>query len=222
MRRVAMILACPVCHTRYQVDDQALDRPSGRTVRCASCGHSWRHMTPPPAPLAAPPFRIAEPASAAAVGAVPRPAITAPPSPRRRRSWAGWLVLVVLLAGIVAVGIVERDAIVALWPPAGRFYELVHLEVEPLGAGLDFANVALTRNADGLIVEGEVTNRVKVPRSVPHLRVALQDADRKELVFKTIPPPRDQLLPGETAHFVAAFLPASDAAIKAVVTFVLR
>jgi predicted Zn finger-like uncharacterized protein len=214
---VTMILVCSACHTRYQVDDQAVARPSGRTVRCAHCGHSWLHLAPPPAP---PPIRAAEPVSEPAMAATPRPAITAPSPPRRRRSGLGWFVFLLLVAGVIAGAVIERDLVAALWPPAARLYELVHLKIEPLGAGLDIANVGSTRNADGLIVEGDITNRVAVPRDVPHLRVALRDGSQKEITFKIIPPPRERLLPGETAHFVAAFLPASDAAVGVVVTFV--
>jgi predicted Zn finger-like uncharacterized protein len=216
-----MILVCSACQTRYQVDDAALLRRSGRTVRCANCGHSWLHMGP--AAAIAPPIRRTESsacASAAAMAATPRPAITVPMPPRRRRSGLAWFIFLLLLAGAVAAAIVERDLVVALWPPAAQFYELVHLKIEPLGAGLDIGNVGSTRNADGLIVEGDITNRVMVPRSVPHLRVALRDANQKEVIFKVIPPPRERLLPGETVHFVAAFLPASDAAVGVVVTFI--
>jgi predicted Zn finger-like uncharacterized protein len=225
-----MILACPTCRTRYVVDDAAVGVPSGRTVRCANCGHSWHHMAPPPAP----PVRLRErreefeaqrPAVPAA--SAPRPAITAPAPPRqRRRSGLGWVVLILLLGGAAVGAILGRDKIVALWPQtarvyeqAARLYEMTGLKTEPLGAGLGIANVTSTRNTDGLIVEGDITNKVGEPRGVPHLRVALRDGNQHELVFKIVDPPRERLLPGETSHFVVGFLPAPDAAAGVVVTF---
>jgi len=57
-----MILACPSCHTRYVVPDTAIG-PTGRTVRCANCRHSW----------------FQEP-NAAAAAAVREPAIGTPRS----------------------------------------------------------------------------------------------------------------------------------------------
>jgi predicted Zn finger-like uncharacterized protein len=213
-----MILACPACRTRYQVDDRAVARPSGRTVRCANCGHSWHQLTLPPEPRS----RVRE-TPAALLPVMPRAAISAPPMPRRRHG-AGIgtaLMLVLLLFGaIVAGAYFARDRIVALWPPAARLYSLAGLAAETPGAGLDITNVTSTRNVDGLIVEGDITNRLAVPRPVPPLRVVLRDAGQKEVAAKTVDPPKPRLLPGETAHFLVAFMPVSDAAVGVMVTFV--
>ena len=35
-----MILTCPECDTQYFADDATIG-DSGRTVKCAACGHSW-------------------------------------------------------------------------------------------------------------------------------------------------------------------------------------
>jgi len=213
-----MILVCPTCHTRYKVEDEALSQPPGRTVRCANCGHSWHYM-PTSAPLARLRERL-QATPAPELAATPRPAIIAPTSPRHRgRSGLAWVILILLIGAVIVSAIFWRDQVVAMWPPAAQFYEMVGLKIQPLGAGLDIGNVTSTRNADGLIVEGDITNRVGMPREVPHLRVALRDANRHELIFKIVDPPRERLLPGETSHFVVAFLPAPDAAIGVVVTF---
>src|SRR5512135_1482906 len=44
-----MILTCPQCATRYQVDADKFP-PAGRNVRCAKCGHVWHQLGPAPEP----------------------------------------------------------------------------------------------------------------------------------------------------------------------------
>ena len=45
-----MILTCPSCETQYFADDSTIGE-SGRTVKCAACGHNW--FVRPEAALAA-------------------------------------------------------------------------------------------------------------------------------------------------------------------------
>ncbi|MEO1046528.1 MAG: zinc-ribbon domain-containing protein [Pseudomonadota bacterium] len=76
-----MIIACPSCGTRYAVPDSAIGA-TGRTVRCAKCGHSWHQAGPGQAvrqPRAVPPPAKAPPApEPAAVPETPEPEVAAP------------------------------------------------------------------------------------------------------------------------------------------------
>ena len=67
VRPVQMILTCPSCETRYNLDAAQL-HPSGRMVRCVKCSHTWTERPPGAAPEVAAP-RLAVPDVDEAVGA---------------------------------------------------------------------------------------------------------------------------------------------------------
>jgi hypothetical protein len=176
-------------------------------------------MRAPPAPVSRvrdepPPLPVSSRAATA------RAAIIAPPPRRRHGAGLGTLLVVLFLAAAIAGAYFGRERIVAMWPQMARFYNMVGLTSGAPGDGLDFANVTMTRNVDGVIVEGEITDKLGVPRPVPNLRVVLRDASQHDVAVKIVDAPKPRLLPGETVHFLVAFLPASDAAVGVEVTFV--
>src|SRR5262249_47524481 len=107
-----MILTCPSCATRYQVDEAKFP-PQGRQVRCAKCGHVWHQAGPAPAPEPETErvIKVEEAELARAAEPVPSrtrafaPAAVTEPEPAPRAAmvavWAGWvgLILVILAIG---------------------------------------------------------------------------------------------------------------------------
>src|SRR5690606_17469788 len=105
-----MILSCPSCATRYVLDPARL-RPSGRTVRCARCAHTWHAeapavslaesearqpviTNPPPAAeesAAVRPSRRPSPAAEGAAKDTERRNLPALPGGRRLGAPFGWL-----------------------------------------------------------------------------------------------------------------------------------
>ena len=142
-----MIIGCPSCRTRYLVDEQALGGRVGRTVRCATCGHTWHQAAPPELVGADAPENPEGSRIEPALGVPPRPEVLSaanlevpqrraeiPEASRvKRRRWGAlrWLVLIVLCAVAIIAGVViARGAVVKILPPAARLFALVGLPVE--------------------------------------------------------------------------------------------
>jgi predicted Zn finger-like uncharacterized protein len=219
-----MILACPACRTRFQVEDEALRRPGGRLVRCGNCGHGWRHVAEAAASLRVEP---AVPEMPEMPAAPERSAALAPERPEPS-NWASVAtVLLVLLLGVAALAaVVERRQIVALYPAAAHFYARIGLPVAVPAAGnaataaaLKIAHIAASRTAHGLVIEGDILNNGSAASQVPRLRIALQDRNNRELQSEIVDAPEPRVSAGAHLHFSAPFANPNSAATDVEVTF---
>lgn len=222
-----MILTCPQCSTRYQVDGTKFP-DTGRNVRCAKCGHVWHQLGPmaePEAELVAeePAPRPAQRPAPEPVAVQPRAAAFVPaparqveaeveePAPRRaRRSWLGrialffgWLILIGLILAIGWATVRFRDNVAMLVPSAKSFYSTVGLPVSP--RGLDFTNVAYHQIRENgqpvLYVTGRIVNRSAHEQTLPRIHIALFDTDRHQVFAWNTVAPVSTLKSGQATNF---------------------
>jgi len=226
-----MILTCPQCATRYQVDGAKFPA-AGRNVRCAKCGNVWHQLGPVPEPdpeaelmVEEPPARRqpepepsyeAAPADPHAHSFVPTRSaaeeteVAAPP--RARTSWlgrialaTGWLLLSGLVLAIGWVVINFRENVAIYVPQTASFYAAAGLPVSP--RGMDLTDIGYNQKTeDGqrvLTVTGRIINRSTHELSVPPVRVVLFDTDRHELYRWTTVAGASSLKAGAVTNFHA-------------------
>ena len=215
-----MIITCPTCETRFNVDPGHL-LPNGRTVKCAKCGHLWTER--PPSDM---PRRVAEstitiedlPETNADVDEVP----DIFERPRRRRAPTqsaalddarrsplgqaiGWSVLVVVVIGILGVSVLARETVVGWWPPSKALFELAGLSVEKIGEGLEIRNITSSQKIEDdkptLIVAGEVINISSESIEIPKMWGSLLDIRQRPVYVWNIPLNVQRLAPGQVAPF---------------------
>ncbi len=206
-----MILTCPSCSTRYSVDGAKFPA-SGRTVRCAKCGHSW-HQAPEipepepepaaPAPAAAESFAASSPTRAYAPAAT-TPAPRAPIGPKLAVV-AGWIGLIAMVLAIAVSAVRWRQDIAVIWPQSAGVYSSLGLKVN--ASGIDFRQVNYQRQSeDGqivLAVTGQIVNAGSRELPVPQtVRVTLSDGAGHELYHWTFKPNATVLKPGQQVPFV--------------------
>lgn len=191
-----MILCCERCDARYAVDDGSLG-PSGRKVRCTSCGHIWFQtpakqddfgssaVSPEFAPAVVPPRPVASDAEANPVrrfGAMAVQKRESVPIGGRLRKQARHLVAFAMpTAALIACVVGFRDPLVEFWPPIARLYAMVGIPSPGTAPGLSIRGVRMEEQmADGhrtVIVVGEVANTGTEPHALPPLRATLADGN---------------------------------------------
>ncbi|CAN5254459.1 zinc-ribbon domain-containing protein [soil metagenome] len=208
-----MILTCPACATRYSVAEGAVPH-AGRTVRCASCAHSW-HATPESADAAPAAMRFdAEPAFAGAgASAAPIPkqfrAKVQAERQTRQAVTAGvvWAVLGAAFVTILAGAALFRVQVVRLIPQTAGAYAAVHLPVNPVGLALEgvAGGPGLQDGRAVLVVTGSQRNVETAARPLSALRVSLFDKSGHVVASQVLPAPGGRLAPGDTRPFKATF-----------------
>ena len=174
-----MILTCPDCATSYFVDDDRIP-PTGRTVKCSSCGVRWRtepagepsvEADPAAAPEASEPSPVPQLAEIA-------PSRAKPKSGRRRgRLYAG-LGAVILLILTLTGAAVFRQPVVNLLPEAAPVFSALGLKVDATGLAIEAVSFEprLETGQPTLLVKGVIRNRRNEARRAPPIRIRLLDA----------------------------------------------
>lgn len=179
-----MILTCPSCETQYFADDSTIG-DSGRTVKCAACGHSW--FVPGRLTAQNDTYTSEETEEIqAAMGA--HEAYRRNVTERRRRksrmaAILSWGVSAALFFAVGAGTILMRNDIVKMWPQSASAYSVIGFDVNQFG--LDFKDTNYRRVFDDttpiLNVSGQVVNVSNSSQQSPDVRVGLRDDSGREI-----------------------------------------
>ncbi|WP_297803240.1 MJ0042-type zinc finger domain-containing protein [uncultured Brevundimonas sp.] len=221
-----MILTCPACATSYFVPDDAIG-PSGRRVRCKSCGNDWRAVNED-APLvldegvavaASPGFGPASAGESATEDDITEQPLTqafrARAEQKRKaqqaiRQGLAWGVLAIVFITALLSAYIWRDSIVERAPKLASVYSLFGIATNPVGLDFEAQTTGFARNdVSQIYVAGALRNlrdREIVP---PPIRIDLFDQSGAQYNHHILRLETAPVLPGGVQGF-AVILPNTD------------
>ncbi|MDJ0920474.1 MAG: DUF3426 domain-containing protein [Henriciella sp.] len=191
-----MILTCPECETQYFAEASTIG-DSGRTVKCAACGHSW---------FVGPEGAREPPASLAGAHEAYRLKVR---ERRRAKSRSAalfaWTATATAFVAILGSLFLFRDQVVRAWPESATTYSALGLSVSRFD--LDFVETRAQRFFDGttpiLEVRGVVQNTSAETLNAPRVRVKLLDDTGAEVARSFAPITPSRIPPEALANFTA-------------------
>jgi predicted Zn finger-like uncharacterized protein len=239
-----MILTCPNCATRYFVDDHRIG-PSGRAVRCASCGESWTarsetalelsqspeegaiaHEPPPPPPE--PEARIEDiPPHELPAEELPKVFRERAQTRKKVRQAAAtgvvWAALGGIMVVLAAVGLLMRQDIAQIWPKTAGAYAAIGLPVNLVGLTIEeqTARPALKDGHAAVIVTGLLRNIRDKAVVAPRLRISLLNPAGRPMAVKIADPGGASIPPGEARRFVVDMIDPPVSATDVEIAFAL-
>ncbi|MES1976293.1 MAG: MJ0042-type zinc finger domain-containing protein [Pseudomonadota bacterium] len=225
-----MILECTQCRTRYLVPDSAIGA-EGRTVRCASCKHSWfqpgqvldlvaraeapaAQRTPPP-PVQPPDVEIAPPGTAPDYDAFAhQPPFRPRRNPARRWTMAAFAAGFAMLVGAAAI----------LYSGAPGIAKQFGLPIGATGTPLKIVNNPVERRdldngSEMFAISGRIVNPTGQSQRVPDIRANLTDSQDRPVYSWIIRPEAATLPPHGSVDFNSAKLDVPVNSKKLVLSF---